>query len=402
MKKILIATSNSGKRKEILSALLPLPDFEILTPADLGLALDIEENGKNYAENALMKAKAYFEKTGLPTIAEDSGMEVSALKGELGMHTRRWGAGPKANDTEWLDFFMKRMAGEKDRSARFVCHAVYLDEKGPQDFEGECLGTITQQIEGPVLPGIPLSAVFKPLHEHLVYSAMGEEQKNALSHRGKAIRLLKNFLEGERKNIAVFIDAGNLWNNYKSIGKLFDMNVLPKFFADQHHGQIYKIFYYVASPQESSQRTKSDIDQHHKFLTFLKKRLHFYIITKPLKIIFLKDQKGNYVVDPITGERQSIEKGNFDVELTIDALQHSAFYDIAVFLTGDSDFLPLVSFLRHQKKKVYVYSTDNCISRELRTGADAYFDLSQFPMLHGNPLKTKKRPTASTMGPRVL
>ncbi len=194
MKKILIATSNAGKRKEILSALLPLAGIEIVIPADLGLALNIAENGKDYSENALIKAKAYFEKTGLPTIAEDSGMEVSALKGELGMHTRRWGAGPKASDQEWLDFFMKRMAKESNRSARFVCHAVYLDEKGPHHFEGQCVGMITETVKGPVLPGIPLSAVFKPLGETLVYSAMTEEQKNTLSHRGKAIKMLRDWL----------------------------------------------------------------------------------------------------------------------------------------------------------------------------------------------------------------
>lgn len=194
MKKILLATSNLGKQKEILSALLPLPGFQMLSLTDIGGALKVSETGKNYEENALLKATAYFAKTGIPTVAEDSGMEVEALQGELGHNTRRWGAGEKAHDEEWLAYFMERMAREKNRNARFVCHAVYLNEKGPQHFEGECLGVITEAIEGPLLPGIPLSAVFKPIGHDLVYSAMTETEKNKLSHRGKAMKALREWL----------------------------------------------------------------------------------------------------------------------------------------------------------------------------------------------------------------
>ena len=192
MKKILIATSNPGKRNELLSALLPLDGYEIIIPEDP--ELEVEESGKTYAENALIKARAFFENSGLPTIAEDSGIEVRALQDELGIFTRRWGAGEAAGDREWLEYFMNRMAREEDKSARFVSHVVYLDANGHVAFEGECLGNITSDIEGPVKPGIPLSAVFLPLGESLVYSAMDEEQKNSLSHRGKAVKELRQWL----------------------------------------------------------------------------------------------------------------------------------------------------------------------------------------------------------------
>ena len=165
-----------------------------MTLSDLGIKIDVAETGQTYAENALIKAKEYFRHSGLPTIAEDSGMEVSALKGELGVQTRYWGAGADATDEEWLSFFMNRMQHEQDRDARFVCHGIYIDEQGHHSFEGECLGTITRDIEGPVYPGIPLSAVFKPLGAELVYIAMAEDEKNKLSHRGKAMRALRNFL----------------------------------------------------------------------------------------------------------------------------------------------------------------------------------------------------------------
>lgn len=194
MMKILIATTNNGKKKEILSALLPLPGVEFAGLLDLGINTPVEEHGTTYQENALLKARGYFQTSGLPTIAEDSGMEVSALEGELGVHTRHWGAGAHASDEEWLAYFMNRMKDEKNRAAKFVCHAVYIDGTEEQHFQGECLGTITEVIEGPVFPGIPLSAVFKPVGESLVYSSMSEEQKNRLSHRGKAIKKLRHFI----------------------------------------------------------------------------------------------------------------------------------------------------------------------------------------------------------------
>lgn len=388
MRKIVIASGNQGKTREILSALHPLQGFEVLTISDIGGALDIEETGKTHAENALIKAKTYFAKTGIPTIAEDSGMEVEALEGELGVNTRRWGAGEKAKDQEWLSHFMNRMVSEKNRNARFVCHAVYIDKHGYQGFEGECQGMITGGIEGPMLPGIPLSAVFKPIGHRQVYSAMTEAEKNKLSHRGKAIKALKAWLL-KQKRIVIFIDVGNVWNVYKSIGKLLDFAVFKKFFSKQFFGTVSRVGYYVAYPKEGT-RSKETLDRFHKYLTYLKKQLGFEVIKKPLKTIYLKNKEGKPILDSTTGFPQSIEKGNFDVEITLDALKSIQNYDIAIFLTGDSDFLPLISFLRNAGKKVYIFSTQGCISHELRTGGDGYFDLAKFPEIHGKWLKSKK------------
>ncbi len=194
MRKVLLATTNPGKKKEILSALMPLDHLEFVDLSDLGIDIDVDETGLSYGENALIKAKAYFEHSGMPVLAEDSGVEISALQDELGIHTRRWGAGPTANDQEWLDFFMNRMAKEEDRAARFVSHAVYMDAENQFSVEGECLGNITHDVEGPIPKGIPLSAVFKPVGEESVYSSMDEDLKNSLSHRGNAIRQLREWL----------------------------------------------------------------------------------------------------------------------------------------------------------------------------------------------------------------
>jgi len=194
--------------------------------------------------------------------------------------------------------------------------------------------------------------------------------------------------------IAVFIDAGNLWNTYKVLGKLLDFSTFHQFFSQQFKGEIFKIFYYVAHPREGT-RPKDDINRQHKFFTYLKKGLGFEVIKKPLKTIHIRDHEGTIIYDQNTGKAQSIEKGNFDVEIAIDALHHAGAFDIAVFLTGDSDFLPLVNYLRQlkQPKKVYVFSSEGSISHELRTGTDGYFDIAKFPEIHGKVLVRKEEKT---------
>ena len=103
----------------------------------------------------------------------------------------------------------------------------------------------------------------------------------------------------------------------------------------------------------------------HKFYTFLKKGLNFIVRKKELKRISVIDEHGESIQ----------EKGNMDVEITIDALHHARKYDVAVFFTGDSDFLALVTYLRKGNKQVFIFSSKNNISQELRTGADGYFDV---------------------------
>lgn len=188
--------------------------------------------------------------------------------------------------------------------------------------------------------------------------------------------------------IAVFIDAGNLWEVYKKIRKMISLDKFSLFFEQKFSGDIFKIFYYVAYPEDGS-RSQDKIDKIHKFLTYLKKGLKFQVVKKPLKTIYLRDKKGELIYDQDTGDIKTKEKGNLDVEFTIDVIKYSSAYDIAVFVTGDSDFLPLISYLRNlggKAKKVYIFSTEGCISNELRTGRDGYFDLKDFSELYGDDL----------------
>lgn len=195
--KLLIATKNPGKFAEIRAMFMPLQErgVEIVSLQDVGILEDCVEDGGSFEENSLKKARFYAELSGLPTLTDDSGLIVNALKGELGVKTRRWGPGEQASDEEWLDFFMKRMELEEDRSAEFICVATYVDGALERSFVGEARGEITETLEAPIKIGIPLSSVFKPEGMHKVYSQLSFEKKASLSHRGKAFTQLLAFLE---------------------------------------------------------------------------------------------------------------------------------------------------------------------------------------------------------------
>ncbi len=165
------------------------------------------------------------------------------------------------------------------------------------------------------------------------------------------------------KTIYVFIDASNLWQAQKSKGRFLDYQQLFEHIKRQFRLNKVKVFYYTAYPAEGT-RTYS-LDAKHKFFTFLKKGLKFEVVKKELKRISIVDEFGESIQ----------EKGNMDVEMTIDAVHFFQNYDIAIFFTGDSDFLALVSYLRRRGKKVYIFSSKNNISQELRTGADGYFEI---------------------------
>ncbi len=195
--KLLIATRNPGKFEEIRTMLagLEAKGVEFVSLADLGVEDECVEDGETFEANALLKACFYAKLSRLPTVSDDSGLFVDALKGELGVKTRRWGAGEKATDEEWLDFFMQRMVLEENRRAEFICAAAYVNKEEERVFFGETKGEITRKIEAPVKPGIPLSSVFCPQGYAKVYAALTVEEKNQLSHRGKAFAALKVYLE---------------------------------------------------------------------------------------------------------------------------------------------------------------------------------------------------------------
>lgn len=170
-------------------------------------------------------------------------------------------------------------------------------------------------------------------------------------------------LKQNQNNIYVFIDASNLWEVQKAKGKFFDYEKLIKFIKKKFYGSAVKVFYYTAYPSEDTR--DYSLDGRHKFYTFLKKGLSFIVRKKELKRISI-----------ITENSEGVEeKGNMDVEITIDALHNIDKYNIVILFSGDSDFLSLVTYLRRASKKVYIFSSKNNVSEELRTGGDGYFDV---------------------------
>jgi XTP/dITP diphosphohydrolase len=192
---LLLGTQNTGKILEMRDALEDLP-IVILTPDALGIREIPHEEGDSFEANALLKAQFYFSRTGIPTLTDDSGILVDAMQGEMGIHTRRWGPGTAASDEEWIAAFLERMHGEENRHATFTCTLCFINAAREEHlFTGQCTGLITDTLESTYLPGLPISACFKPLGSSTVYAAMDTEQKNYTSHRGKALLELRSFLE---------------------------------------------------------------------------------------------------------------------------------------------------------------------------------------------------------------
>jgi len=166
-----------------------------------------------------------------------------------------------------------------------------------------------------------------------------------------------------QKVVYVFIDASNLWQAQKAKGRFFDYQKLVSFIKNKFNGDLVKVFYYTAYPADGTR--SYSLDGKHKFYIFLKKGLGFEVRKKELKRISVVDEYGESIK----------EKGNMDVEITIDALHHKQKYNIAILFSGDADFLALISYLKVDGKKVYIFSSKNNISEELRTGGDGYFDV---------------------------
>ncbi|MFA7319521.1 MAG: NYN domain-containing protein [Parcubacteria group bacterium] len=170
--------------------------------------------------------------------------------------------------------------------------------------------------------------------------------------------------EIKKENVAyVFVDASNLWQSQKVKGRLFDLEKLRNFLKNKFKASEIKVFYYTAYPADGTRNYS--MDGKHKFFTFLNKGLGFVVRKKELKRITIVTEMGQTIE----------EKGNMDVEMTIDAVHFIKKYSTAILFSGDSDFLALVSYLRNREKRVYIFSSRNNISEELRTGGDGYFDI---------------------------
>ena len=189
---IILATNNQHKLKEVREILSP-HKIVVYGLKDLNIKLPpVEENGSTYAENALIKAKAVQQFTTMPIISDDSGLEIAALNNEPGLHSARYAESLGGHDNA-IKEILKRLEDKKDRSARFVCDIVLLNvEKEPRLFEGVAPGTIANQKMGE--GGLGYDPIFISKETGECFALM-QDNKNAVSHRAKALNKLLTYLK---------------------------------------------------------------------------------------------------------------------------------------------------------------------------------------------------------------
>jgi XTP/dITP diphosphohydrolase len=190
VKRLLIATRNPGKAREMMELLSDLP-YQFLSLADFPEAPDVEETGKTFLENAIIKARAYAQITGELTLADDSGLEVDALDGAPGVYSSRFAA----TDEERIAKLLKLLQDVPDdhRSARFRCVVAVAEPGGDvRTCEGKVEGTISREPKGE--NGFGYDPVFYLPELGVHFAELDSEQKNAISHRGRAVRAARKFL----------------------------------------------------------------------------------------------------------------------------------------------------------------------------------------------------------------
>ncbi len=189
MRKVLLATGNQGKIRE-LKALLQSVQAEILTPAELGLELHVEEGGKTFAENATMKAKAFAEASDLLTLADDSGLEVEVLDGAPGIYSARYSPKRGATDKDRRDYLTDQLqAFPKPWSARFHCTVALASPGGEIHFaDGHCQGEIIADERGEA--GFGYDPIFLIGDLGRTMAELNLLEKNQISHRSQAIKAI--------------------------------------------------------------------------------------------------------------------------------------------------------------------------------------------------------------------
>jgi XTP/dITP diphosphohydrolase len=199
MDRLLIATNNKGKVREFQDLLTGIP-FQLVTPGDLNLNLEVEESGDTYEANARLKALAFGRASGLLTLADDSGLEVDALNGAPGIHSARY-AGPAAKDGNKIEYLLSKLVGVpmEKRTARFRCVIAIATPAGAVRYcSGACEGLITLIPRGAAGFGYDPVFLFPDLSKTM--AELPEEVKNQLSHRGRAareaVKLLKSLSTG--------------------------------------------------------------------------------------------------------------------------------------------------------------------------------------------------------------
>lgn len=186
---IVAATGNEHKLKEMREI---LQGFTVISAKEAGFFEDVEETGKTFLENAFLKARAVVKKTGRAALADDSGLTVDALNGAPGIYSARYSGGGSKENRKLL---LKNMQGKTDRRASFVC-AVALAFPDGREFSaiGRTYGTILEEERG--MNGFGYDSLFFSDDLHKTFAEASDEEKNSVSHRGRALTELLKYLKG--------------------------------------------------------------------------------------------------------------------------------------------------------------------------------------------------------------
>lgn len=189
--KIIAATKNKNKLREFGEI---LKGFEIISQAEAGIDIEVEETGDTFEENSMLKAKAIFEMTGIPAIADDSGLCVDSLNGAPGVYSARYG-GEGYDDEGRVQLLLKNMKDIPDdkRTARFVCAITLVSKEGIITARGECEGKIAYEPKGE--NGFGYDPVFYVEQFGKTTAEISPEEKNSISHRGKALSIFAEKLK---------------------------------------------------------------------------------------------------------------------------------------------------------------------------------------------------------------
>ncbi|HCM82750.1 MAG: Non-canonical purine NTP pyrophosphatase [Candidatus Gottesmanbacteria bacterium GW2011_GWA2_44_17] len=196
MQKLLIATTNLAKLEEIQDCLSDLP-FTCIGLKDIGIAQKVEETGSTFEENAILKAKTYAKLSGLPTLADDGGLEIDALNGEPGVHSHRWIHKDREDEDEELIQHvierMKRIPKNKRGAQLRVVIALALSHGNVHTSEGVIRGIIAPKPSSYRRKGFPYrSLLYLPeLKKYYNHDELSKEENKAYNHRRKALEKLK-------------------------------------------------------------------------------------------------------------------------------------------------------------------------------------------------------------------
>ncbi|MEJ2512110.1 MAG: RdgB/HAM1 family non-canonical purine NTP pyrophosphatase [Anaerolineales bacterium] len=194
-KTLLLATNNAGKLRELRQLLSELSGVQLLSPQEIGLELEVRETGSTYAENASLKAAAFAKRSGLIVIADDSGLEVDALGGAPGIRSARYSPLPGATDSDRRALLLENLGGHpRPWTARFRAWvAIAVPGEAIRQVEGICEGEIIPEERGE--NGFGYDPIFWIPLKGRTMAELTDDEKNAISHRGNAVREALPILE---------------------------------------------------------------------------------------------------------------------------------------------------------------------------------------------------------------